>query len=90
MKISEHVPTVPGKILVGTIAAGFTVSGVSFVMILGEMYAKINFKDQTKCNFIQYPLPPLDKHTQFPYNILKEMFIMNSFSSKYLNSSFQY
>jgi hypothetical protein len=30
MKIYEHVPTVPGKILVGTIAAGFTATGVSF------------------------------------------------------------
>jgi hypothetical protein len=49
-------------------------------MILGEMYAKKIFKYQTKSNFTHYLLPALDKHSQFPYNILQEMFVMNSFA----------
>jgi hypothetical protein len=80
MKISEHVPGIPGKIIVGTIAAGFTASGVSFGLTLGENYAKKLFNDKTKSNFIQSFLSPLDKHTHFPDNILIEMFIMNSFA----------
>jgi len=82
MKVSEHLPNIPSKIIIGAIAAGFTATGVSFGMTLGELYAKKIFKDQTKNNFIPYflNLSPLEKHTQFPYNILMEMFILNSFA----------
>ena len=82
MKISEHVPSISSKIIIGTIAAGFTATGLSFGLTLGELYAKNIFKDQTKNNFIPYflNLSPLDKHNEFPYNILMEMFILNSFA----------
>ena len=82
MKISEHVPSIPSKIIIGAIAAGFTATGLSFGITLGELYANKIFKDQTKNNFIPYflNLSPLEKHTQFPYNILMEMFILNSFA----------
>jgi hypothetical protein len=80
MKVSEHVPTIQGKILVGAIAAGFTATGVSFGMTLGENLAKQLIKDKSKNNFIQYFISPLDKHTQYPYDLLYQMFMLNSFA----------
>jgi len=80
MKVSEHVPTIPGKIFLGAVAAGFTATGVSFGMTLGENLAKQLVKDKTKNNFIQYFISPLDKHTQYPYDLLSQMFLLNSFA----------
>jgi hypothetical protein len=90
MKISEHVPTIPGKILVGGIAAGFTASAISFGMTTGENYGKKFFNDRNNNKFIPslYILPSLDKHDQFPYNYLMEMFIMNSFALSILIINF--